>query len=144
MEDRLEFAREMGATQTLNGDKEDVLARIMALTGGGVDYAFDTTGNLKVIEQAFKSLNKNGQCAMAVAFGEEIRINPRELLLGKSIRGCVEGESVPGILIPQLISLYKSGRFPFDRMVTTFDFQNINQAIEASASGAVIKAVVTF
>jgi len=75
--------------------------------------------------------------------GEKIRINPRELLLGKSIRGCVEGESAPGILIPQLISLYNSGQFPFERMVTTFDFQAINQAILASATGAVLKAVVT-
>ena len=48
------------------------------------------------------------------------------------------------LMIPQLIGLYRSGRFPFDRLITFYDFSDINQAFDDVAAGRVIKAVLRF
>ena len=60
----------------------------------------------------------------------------------KSLIGIVEGDSNPKIFIPQLISYYRQGRFPFDRLIRVFDFDQINEAFELSHSGKAIKALL--
>jgi len=54
----------------------------------------------------------------------------------------VEGDSVPDIFIPQLIDLYKMGRFPFDRLIRFYPFEEINKAAQDSEKGLVLKAVL--
>ena len=66
------------------------------------------------------------------------------LLQGQSMMGVVEGDSVPEIFIPQLIDLYLAGKFAFDRMITEYDFSQINEAIEDQKQGKVVKVVFTF
>ena len=66
------------------------------------------------------------------------------LLLGRKIRGICEGDSVPDIFIPALVALYKQGRFPFDKLVKFYPFEQINQAVQDSEQGRTIKAVLTF
>ena len=144
LENRLELACELGATHGINPEKENVVDRIRDITGGGVDFAFDNTGNREVIQEAFTCLNKRGQCAIAAGFGVELKLSGWEILLGKSIRGVTEGESIPRRFIPQMIELYGQGRFPFDRLLTFYDFKDINKAIEASKSGEVVKPVLRF
>jgi aryl-alcohol dehydrogenase len=61
---------------------------------------------------------------------------------GRKVRGIVEGDSAPDILIPQLIELQKQGRFPYDRLLKFYDMEDINQAIADSESGTVVKPVV--
>ncbi|HXX71651.1 MAG TPA: NAD(P)-dependent alcohol dehydrogenase, partial [Candidatus Acidoferrum sp.] len=63
---------------------------------------------------------------------------------GLTIRGIVQGDSVPDTFIPRLIDLHMSGRFPFDKLVTKYPFEKINQAIEDQARGKVVKPVFTF
>jgi aryl-alcohol dehydrogenase len=64
------------------------------------------------------------------------------ILFGRSLRGIIEGDSVPDVFIPRLIDLYKQGRFPFDKLVTYYDFEVINKAVEDTEQGKVIKAVL--
>ena len=66
------------------------------------------------------------------------------LLGGRIVRGIIEGDSIPDIFIPQLIELFMQGRFPFDKLIKTYPFAEINQAIAASESGETIKPVLTF
>ena len=61
---------------------------------------------------------------------------------GKSLIGIVEGDSNPKLFIPQLISYYKQGKFPFDKLIRVFEFDEINEAFEASHSGKAIKALL--
>ena len=61
---------------------------------------------------------------------------------GSKVRGIVEGDSAPDIFIPQLIDLQRQGRFPYDRMLTFYDMEGINQAISDSESGTVVKPIV--
>ena len=132
------------AVLVLTHDAEDFLPWLQELVGAGVDFAFDNTGNKESIETAFACLKKRGQCAIAAGFGVEIKLNAMEILLGKKIGGVTEGESVPRIFIPQMIELYRQGRFPFDRLITPYEFKDINEAIEDSKSGKVVKPVLKF
>jgi aryl-alcohol dehydrogenase len=64
------------------------------------------------------------------------------LLLGKTLRGVTEGDSVPHRFIPQLIEWWRDGRLPFDRLVSYFSLAQLNEAAAACASGLAIKAIV--
>jgi aryl-alcohol dehydrogenase len=147
LDSRLEFARELGATHVINGRNEDVVARIREITGGGVQFALDTTGNSVVFRQMIDSLGYHGHAAIlgAAKPGSEGTIDlSTSLALAISITTVIEGDSVPQTFIPELISLYKKGLFPFDRLIKTFPFDDINQAFEASETGVVLKPVVIF
>lgn len=61
---------------------------------------------------------------------------------GKSIIGVIEGDSIPRVFIPQLVACYKAGQFPFDRLIKFYEFEQINQAFDDSASGTTIKPVL--
>ena len=54
----------------------------------------------------------------------------------------MEGDSVPQLFIPQLISLYKQGLFPFDKLIKLYNFEDINQAVKESEMGLTIKPIV--
>jgi aryl-alcohol dehydrogenase len=142
---RLEFARELGATHTINAAEENVVDSIMRITGAGVHYALDTTASPKVIRQAVDSLTLRGQCGLVGASspGSEICLDAMHLMTaGRKVRGIVEGDSDPEIFIPQLIELQKQGRFPYDRLLTFYEMEGINQAIADSESGTVVKPIV--
>jgi aryl-alcohol dehydrogenase len=66
------------------------------------------------------------------------------VLNGLTVTGVVEGNSEPDIFIPQLVSLHERGLLPVERMVVHFPFEQINEAMEASASSQVLKPVLLF
>ncbi len=144
-DERLAFAEEVGATHSLNPANGDVTAAIIEITGYGVDYALDTTGLTPVIRGAVLSLAPRGCCGVlgASAPGSEIVLDEVHFMSGgRRLIGIVEGESNPDSFIPQLINLYQQGKFPFDKMVRFYPFEQINEAIADSESGVTIKPVV--
>ena len=145
-EQRLALAKELGATHVLNPTEVDVVAEIQKITGGGAKFSLETSGSLKALRQAVDSIQILGECGMigAPAFGSEIGLDTWGLLLGRKIRGICEGDSVPDIFIPKLVELYKQGRFPFDKLVNLYPFEQINQAVGDSERGKTIKAVLQF
>jgi aryl-alcohol dehydrogenase len=144
-ERRLETAKSFGATMTLNSAQVNPVEEIQKITGG-VDYALECTGIPSVLRQAFDSLCMGGKCGLigAAPAGTEVSLNMQNILNGRSLIGIVEGDSIPEIFIPQLIELYKQGRFPFDRMVTYYPFADINKAAEDSEKGKALKAILKF
>ena len=144
-ENRLELARELGATHTINSKYENPVDRILEITGEGVNYAVETSGRVEVLRQTIDVLTFQGATAVigAPPMGSEANIDVNDILLKeKTIVGVVEGDSIPQIFIPQLLELYKQGKFPFDKLVKYYDFENINQAIHDSESGLVIKPIL--
>jgi len=142
---RLALARELGATHTFNAASSNAVEEIVKLTGAGVDFALEATGLPGVIRQAVESLAPRGTCGIVGASvpGSEVTLDVMHLMTaGRSLRGIVEGESAPSVFIPALIELYRQGRFPFDKLVTFYPFAEINDAIEDSEAGKVVKAVV--
>lgn len=142
-DNRLELAKELGATHLLNGKKVDIVKEIIEITKGGTEYAVDTTGVPPVIRQSLKALRSLGIAAI-VGVTPEMNIDIHNDLMaeGKTMIGVIEGDSVPQIFIPQLIEYYKKGLFPFDKLVKFYDFNQINEAFAASKSGEVLKPIL--
>ena len=61
---------------------------------------------------------------------------------GKSMIGVIEGDAVPRVFIPRLVGYYKEGRFPFDKLIQMYDFDDIEQAFADSKSGLTVKPVL--
>jgi aryl-alcohol dehydrogenase len=139
---RLDLAAELGATHTINGSDPDIAAQILAITGDGAQYSFDTTGIPAVITTAVNSLRPTGTCGLVGVQQGELVLDPMALAGGRNLMGILEGDAVPQLLIPRLIDLWKQGRFPFDRLITTYPLDQINQAEADATSGASIKPVL--
>ena len=142
---RLELAAELGATHVVNAGEEDAVEAIGRITGHGADFTLEMSGSTQALRQAIDSTASGGVCGVVGAppFGTEVAVDVNMLIAhGRTVRGIVGGNSVPGVFFPRLISLWQSGRLPWDRMIQTFDFDQINEAAERAESGEVIKAVL--
>jgi len=144
-EQRLELAKELGATHTINAGSGDTVAAIQDITGGeGVQYSLEATGLPKVVRQAVDCLRLTGTCGVigVAPLGTEITLDMNGILFGRTVRGIIEGDSVPDIFIPQMVELWRQGRFPFDRLIRKYKLTEIEDAVRDSESGAVLKAVL--
>lgn len=141
---RLETARELGATHTVNSAQTDPVKAIMDITGGGAEYTLECVGNPSVLRQAVDSLPVCGICGLlgVVAPGTEVALDMDRIMNGRTVKGIIEGDSIPDLFIPRLIELYKQGRFPFDRLIKFYPLKEINQAVEDMEKGRVIKPVL--
>jgi aryl-alcohol dehydrogenase len=145
--DRLVIAAELGATHVINPkDTDDVVAAVLAASPRGVDHSVDAVGLSSVVQQAVAVLRSPGTCATLGLQGpvNDTVINQGHLLLGRSLTGVIEGDADPHTFIPELARLWQDGRFPFDRLVRTYPFDAINDALAAAADGSVVKPVIEF
>jgi len=142
--ERLRLAREFGATFAIDSDKTDPVEEILKITGTGVEYSLECVGIPKVLRQAVDALGRAGLCGLigVAPMGSEVSLDMHSILNGRTVRGIVEGDSIPDIFIPQLIELYRQGRYPFDRMIKFYPLDQINRAVEDTEKGRVLKAVV--
>jgi aryl-alcohol dehydrogenase len=135
--DRLKLAKELGATHIINSRQADVASVISSITGSGVDFILDTTGNQTVRQTVIDVLNPHGTVANVAGPLVEDKLPGGR----KSVRVTM-GSAFPQKFIPQLISYYQAGIFPIDRLEKFYDFSEINQAIADSRSGLTIKPVL--
>ncbi|WP_327128321.1 NAD(P)-dependent alcohol dehydrogenase [Streptomyces sp. NBC_01727] len=142
--ERLDLARELGATHIVNAKEEDTAARIAYLTGGGADYVLEITARPEMLTLAVDALAPLGTAALigGAPAGAHAPVNMNALLGGRTVRGIAQGDSIPQLFIPQLIDLYRAGRFPFDRLITFYGFDQINEAVTDTRTGAAIKPVL--
>jgi aryl-alcohol dehydrogenase len=145
VEDRLNLALELGATHALNAKEGDIAARIREIAPRGVDVSFETSANEQALNDAIACLATGGQCGMVIAphFGEKYPFSPTEVFKrAANLRGIIQGSSVPNTFLPKLIELNQQGRFPYDRLITSYDFEDINKAFEDAKANRVIKPVL--
>jgi aryl-alcohol dehydrogenase len=138
---KMDLAREFGATHCLNGDTIADLATAVTDICGGIDYGFDTSGDHRLLEVFRRVLNENGK-ACGVGIGGSIHFSPAERKQGKTWESPTDGWSVPQKFIPYLLSLHADGAFPFDRMITFYPFERINEAFADAESGKAVKPVL--
>ncbi len=143
-EERLALAKSLGATHAVNAGITKPVEEIQKITGGGANYSLECTGIPDVLSQALDCLALTGVCGLigVAPFGSRVSLDCQNILNGRTVRGIVEGDSIPEIFIPQLIDLYIQGRFPFDRMISFYPFDLLNLAAEDSEKGKVVKAVI--
>jgi len=141
---RLELAKELGATHTVDAAKADPVGAIRELTGGGPQFSLECVGNPRVLRQAVDVLPRLGACGLlgVVPPGTEVTLDMDLLMNGRTVKGVLGGDSVADLFIPKLIELYRQGRFPFDRLITFYPFDEINQAVEDMEEGRVIKPLL--
>ena len=145
-ENRLELAKELGATHTINAKEGNVLEKIKEITGRGVNYAIESSGRPENTRLAVDSLDVLG-IAVQVAggpIGSEVSVDINTILFERSLNGFLMGEGVPQLYIPKLIELYKKGKFPFDKLIKFYSFEDINEAIQDTKIGTTIKPIIKF
>ncbi|MBH5143466.1 NAD(P)-dependent alcohol dehydrogenase [Rhodococcus erythropolis] len=145
--ERLDLARELGATHVVNATEVDTAEEIAKITAGaGVDGAVETTGNVGVLRTAIDALAPRGTAVIvgAPAFGTEVPVDVNAMIPGRSIVGLTLGDSETQTLIPVLVDLVRSGRLPIDRLITHYAFEDINTAVSDMVAGTSIKPVLRF
>jgi aryl-alcohol dehydrogenase len=143
---RLGLASDLGATHVVDAGSADVVEAVKAATGGiGADFSIDATGSPEVLQQAVYCTGPGGVCGLigAPPFGTEVSLDMNQILaMGRTLRGIVEGESVPDVFLPRLIELWRQGRFPVDRIMTHYSFSEIDRAARDAEEGKVVKPVL--
>jgi S-(hydroxymethyl)glutathione dehydrogenase / alcohol dehydrogenase len=147
LDNKLEFAQEMGATHLINGGREDAIERVKALTGGrGADYAFEVIGLPKTIAQAYDSVRKGGTAVIVgVADAKaEMPFKPFSMQMSaRKLIGCNMGAYRPQVDLPLLVDLYMDGRIKLNELITRrFSLNEVNQALHALAAGEVARAIL--
>ncbi len=143
---RRQFALEHGATHAFDPTGgTDIEAEVRALLPLGADYAFDTTGLESVLEVQIACLKVNGSIGMVGMSHNDaalpVKIN-KFTSAGIRVVGIVEGDSEPDEFLPFLMEQHLAGNLPFDKMITTYPFCDINRAIAEQHDGKCIKAVL--
>jgi Zn-dependent alcohol dehydrogenase len=144
--ERLELARELGATVGIDANAPDVLEQVAAAAPDGVAYSLDAVGQPATLSRAFEVLAQRGTL-VAVGLARagatvSIPVNPL-VQQERRIVGSLYGSANPSTQIPQLIELYRAGKLPLDRLVgPRFALDSVNEAIAALRSGGVGRAIL--
>ncbi|HEX2072276.1 MAG TPA: S-(hydroxymethyl)mycothiol dehydrogenase, partial [Geodermatophilus sp.] len=150
VEDRkLEWAKGIGATHTVNSRSTDAVAAIKELTGGfGVDVAIDAVGHPAVFEQAFYARDLAGRVVLVGVPTPEMKIELPLLEVfgrGGAIKSSWYGDCLPSRDFPMLIDLYRQGRFDLDAFVSeTIGIDDVEDAFAKMRAGDVLRSVVVF
>ena len=144
---KLEWAREFGATHTVNSSEEDPVEAIRALTGGnGVDVAIEAVGLPVTYEQAFYSRDLAGTVVLVGVPNPEMRIElPMIEVFGRggSLKSSWYGDCLPSRDFPMLIDFHLQGRLALDRFVSeTIGLDEVEEAFHKMERGEVLRSVV--
>ena len=143
-----EHAIEFGATHTIDGRTEDIVARIKEITGGkGVNYALESAGIPDMVLTMLDSMAKEGVAVLVSVTADTavpIKLEPQIMNPCVTVCGAVEGYSNPKVFIPELVRFYKEGRLPVDKLNKFYDFKDIEQAMEDSHKGLTVKPILKF
>ena len=146
MPQKLEWARRFGATHVIDGSKEDPVAAVKDLTGGGADYTFECVGNIAVIQQALDALGPGGALTIVGVpkVGTPYQFVVHALYQNKSIHGCRYGAARPQRDFPMLADLYLSGRLKIDELITRhYALDDFEQALADLRAGQLARGVFT-
>ncbi|KAJ5177806.1 Alcohol dehydrogenase superfamily zinc-type [Penicillium coprophilum] len=133
VKERLELAKSLGASHTLDTSSPDFTTldeAVKNLLPNGVSIVIETTGVPLLIEQGLQSTHTRGRIVLIGVPPPKYRMSfdvAEQINTGRSIMGCIEGDSIPNIAIPQMIQWYREGRFPIDKMITFFNVGSIHR-----------------
>lgn len=146
VETKLEIAKKLGATETLNPLHENVAEKIHQIINGGVDLAIEAAGRRQSMETAFESIKApGGLCVLAgnLPHGEKISVNPFDLIRGKRILGTWGGETDPDRDIPLYVEKFLNKTLNLQPMISQeYPLDQINQALQDIREGRVVRALL--
>lgn len=145
-DEKLELAKDFGATHVVNPVREDVIERVLKLTAGGADACVESAGTTASIELGFALIRKGGGKLLFASHppeGETIRLAPHELISGKQIAGSWGGGTQPDRDIPRMFKIFDDDGIPLDRLLTKrYRLEEINQALDDLESGKVFRPLI--
>lgn len=147
VEQKLECARRLGATHTVNACHCDPVSAILEFTGGrGTDYAVEAAGRRETMEAAFRCVrDRGGLCILAgnLPQGEQISLNPFDLIRGKRIVGSWGGDTVPDRDVPRYARLFQDGKLPLADLISRdYPLEGVNEALADLEGGHVARALI--
>ncbi|MFE4468640.1 zinc-binding dehydrogenase [Leifsonia sp. NPDC056824] len=144
---KLELARELGATHTVDVRQEDLVERVLALTGGaGVPWAIEAIGRAQTLEQSLACVAPGGTL-IAVGLGAadagfSVPLN-QLVQRQKRVVGSLYGSSNPHLDLPRIFGLYLAGRLPIDRLLgDRLPLTEFEEAYRRLTSGAVGRGIL--
>jgi S-(hydroxymethyl)glutathione dehydrogenase/alcohol dehydrogenase len=148
-DDKRVLAEQFGMTDFINpGEVEDVVAAIVDLTDGGVDYSFECIGNTDVMRQALECCHKGWGESVIVgvaAAGKEISTRPFQLVTGRVWKGTAFGGARGRTDVPKIVDWYMQGKINIDDLIThTFSLEDINKGFDLMHKGESIRSVVVY
>ena len=146
---KLAWAKEFGATHTINASSSDPVEEIRKLTGGnGVNVAIEAVGNPLTYEQAFYARDHAGTVVLVGVPSPDMKIElPLIEVFGRggSLKSSWYGDCLPSRDFPMLIDLYLQGRLDLDRFVSeTIGIEDVEEAFHKMERGEVLRSVVVF
>lgn len=145
---KLDYAKEFGATHTINALREDPVSRIKELTEGrGADYTFETAGTPKTHRQAYDAARIAGTVVMVGALGSGVEWTlPGLVGEEKTLKSTLFGSPVhPRVDLQRMLRLYLAGKLKLDKLVTkTYKLEQVEEAFKDMEEGKNARGVLVF
>ncbi len=147
-DEKLAFARSLGATHAVNAGDPEAVATIKALSGGGVDFFFEMAGFVAALELAYAATTRGGTTVTAGLPHPDRMLSIQAVSLvaeERTLKGSYIGSCVPRRDLPRYVALFQAGRLPVDRLLThCLRLDEINEAFDRLHDGHAIRQVVLF
>lgn len=145
---KLEIAKALGATATVNARDPDAIEKVRALTKGGVDYALEMAGSVQAMEMAYRMTRRGGTTVTAGLPNpgntwalQQVSLVAEE----RTVKGSYIGSCVPARDIPRYIGLYQSGKLPVNRLMgERLQLSEINRGFDRMAAAESLRDVIVF
>ncbi len=150
---KLEVAKQMGATDTINASNMDPVEAVKELLGGaknpfaGVQYSFEALGAKATAEQSFAMLKPGGLATIIgmVPFGTKIELHGADFLRDRKIQGTSMGGNRFRVDMPRLLNMWKQGRLKLDHMISGhIALEQINEAYATMKTGPNVRQIIKF
>ncbi len=144
------IARKFGLTHFVNPKEigDDLVAHLVALTGGGADYSFECVGNVKLMRQALECCHRGWGVSVIIGVagaGQEIQTRPFQLVTGRVWKGSAFGGARGRTDVPRIVDWYMEKKIDIDSLVThKLPLARINEAFDLMHEGKAIRTVVEY
>lgn len=145
-DDKLEIAKRLGATATVNAKDDDAIEKVKELTNGGVNFGFEMAGSVQAMELAYRITRRGGTTVTAGLPHPEARWELQHVNLTaeeRTVKGSYVGSCVPSRDVPRYINLYKSGMLPVDQLMSDhLKLEDINEGFDRLQSGHTVRQII--
>ena len=147
-DDKLAFARQLGATHSVNAGSANAVQEIKDLTGGGAEYVFEMAGAVPALELAYAATARGGTTVTAGLPGPDRKLSIPAVTLTveeRTLKGSFIGSCVPRRDLPRYVALFQGGKLPVDKLLThRLKLDEINEGFDRLREGRAVRQVILF
>ncbi len=147
VDSKLELAKAVGATHTINASSGNAVGEVLELTKGGCHYTFEAIGLKATAEQAFQMLQSGGVATIIgmIPVGTMVELHGVDFLSEKKIQGSNMGSNRFRVDMPRFVDFYLDGKLHLDQMISKhIKLENVNEALDALKSGQEARHIIMF